>query len=294
MGNRHIDQRIPSDSNLFFRQALSPLKSLQKVANFRIMGGCVALGFAFILGSCGSQEPASTLSRAEKAIQKLPSQRFTPERINAVFHEDFVNGKPALYPPIVEPLGSQQETSPFNDYTAAVESWGYFFIDRTPGVLARTKFALTFEAISQWTRIRGEKGDPLFVEAYTIDERGRQIPDQIDGRIQNGRESRLARLRTKISIATLTIDSQIQFAHTGEYLEASIINIDDISAPLVGVVIREGNMQSKFELYPYQDGYLVYGRASAKLEKMQDRMTPDILADQITAIYSHLHQKLID
>ncbi len=260
-----------------------------------------ALGLCSLLAGCGDSTPTdqtgAQLQAASTPETQNHTRRFTQSQIDAVFTNDTVGGVPVLREPLVETYTSPSQApdlvEELGDFTVAAEFWGYLNLASAPGSLSKARFALTFEAVSQWTQTGDSTGDFLFQDAYTTDASGRRIPDELDGVISGGDESRFARTRMNVAIATLTIDLGVRMVDAGNRLETHLVNVRPVSAPLVGRIIDTGNFKTKFELYPYRGGYLAYGSTAATLEKLQDRFDPEKLVAQVESMYRYLHTKLI-
>lgn len=261
----------------------------------------VALIFTVLAGCGRGLNHSSPLQVNEAdviAAQKEISDRFTPEQIAAVYTEARTpDGKPAIKEPLLSFYEAQSQApdlaAEFGNFTRAAEFWGHLNLAQSPSFVHNTYFAVTFEAISAWTRIRNRDGETLFSDAYATNADGLRIPDPIDGRIGNDDETQFGRLKMQISIATVTVDMKVRMQKIGSKLSAYLINTDDITAPFVGTVIKENNFRIKLELYPYRNGFLTYGVAAAKMEKLEDRLTPDALGNQVYGIFNYLHTKLI-
>jgi hypothetical protein len=255
-----------------------------------------------LLAGCGSSlnlsETLDSADRGATMAQKEISDRFTDDQIDAVYTDERgTDGKPVIKEPLLAFYEDQSQApdlvAEFGSFTRAAEFWGHLNLARTPSQLHDTYFALTFEAISAWTRIRNRDGEALFTEAYATDAKGKRIPDPIDGRISNNDETQFGRLKMQISIASVTVDMKVRMQKIGTQLAGFIVNTEDISAPFVGTVIKKNNFRIKLELYPYRNGFLTYGVAAAKMEKLEDKLSPDTLGNQVYGMFNYLHERLI-
>lgn len=277
------------------------LASCKRLTGLALPGLAAALIFS-VLSGCGrglnQPKPIRDNDADVIAAQREIADRFTPEQIAAVYTEQRnPDGEPAVKEPLLSFYKTESEApdlvAEFGNFTRAAEFWGYLNVDQSPRLVHETYFAITFEAMSAWTQIRNREGEALFKQAYATNSDGERIPDLIDGRINDDDETRYGRVKMQISIATVTVDMNVRMQKTGSKLSAEFLNTDDITAPFVGTVIKENNFRIKLELYPYRNGFLTYGVAAAKMEKMEDMLTPDTLGSQVYGFFNYLHTKLI-
>lgn len=240
---------------------------------------------------CGSHLPISDFESTGSAPYQ---KRFTDEDIAAVYSEETNPQSPKTITRHFDQTSQAPDLAEeFGNFNVATEVKGYLFLNQDPTFLAPARYIVAMEAVSGWTKIVNRDGTPLFTDAYTTDQPGNRIPDEIDGELDGESQTHYGRVKMPVGIAKLSADMRIQIAHRGDLLTAFLDNERDIRAPFVGTVVAKREFRIALELYPYRKGYLAYAVNASVVRQFSDRLPPDVLSGQVDAILSWLHGKLL-
>ena len=275
------------------------MKVIQKVSKKKIVLG-FTLFMSFAVLSCGrntESEPQTTeIDSFGLNGEATYLNRFSQSDIDTVYSDKVRDGVPVNNPFLTELFTSPEQApdlaAEFGDFSNAGEIKAYLNLNRSTGLLTKTRFILAIEAISLWKQILNSKGEKLFKETYSINTSGKEIADSIDGKLTNNEQLQFGRLKMQVSIATITADMKVFLKDHGDYLSLDMVNVREIKAPFVGTVIKTNGFRIHLELYPYKNGYLTYGVTTAKLEQLADKLTPELLTTQVTSIFNWLQGKL--
>lgn len=298
-------------SSIFLNLASAPLVTADRKAPPRrarlrncllraALGAGIAASSLLFVGCGGISDSGLTaaqdISSSSTADPTPYAKRFNAKQIADTYTNEVRNGVPVNREPLYE-FYNQATQAPalaqeFGDFNSASVVHSYMNLNQDPMFLPPTRFVVSLESVSSWTKITDAKGVQIFKEAYTIDAAGNRIPDQVDGQLPGGEQTHFGRFKIPVSVATLTADMAIHTVDRGNYLSAELRNIREIRAPFVGTVVKPGGFRIFLELFPYNKGFLTFAVAAAKMEQFADKMTPEQLSAQITSILNWLRGQL--
>lgn len=152
-----------------------------------------------------------------------------------------------------------------------------------------------FEALSTWVEIRAPYGDPVYTEAFTTDEAGNRIADQVDGVISGNTETIHGRVKfnSPNSAVPMVLDVVMNRSSDGA-LHIRIHNTKNVSMFPLGAIILENKMQIALDMYPYGNGWLMYTGALLKLQKFENaEIGPKIISFIVEGTMAWIKEKVV-
>jgi hypothetical protein len=145
-------------------------------------------------------------------------------------------------------------------------------------------------AVSTWKNMKHADGYPVFVDTYSLEPKShKQVADISDGYAPPlPGESHLLRMLLKKSFLTLTVDGWSVLANDGGRITLNFYNTNNVTAPVVGTVIRPESFKMDVFVYPYKNGWLIYGATAVKIEKIGDMYRPEMISNIMASLFNWL------
>jgi hypothetical protein len=274
----------------------------EKSGIFLAVVGAVA-GLAMI-ASCGREnDGANPYSELNDWKAQPKDQLFSSAEIASVYSTATENREGKSFPASKPPLRSLYTyanapdafKAEYGQFTAGAEIKGYLSLGYWPVSGFQQRYLSNFEKISTWRTILDSKGETIFADANTTDERGRKIPDWSDGYASENGEIHFANLslKTNTPLGAFPVPCTVSLYNRDGEMQVDVTNPKDVKVPLVGTVIKAQGLKIHLKAFPYEKGWLVYGSTTVKLEKFEDAIKPEVLSQYVDSLFNWVKNNTI-
>lgn len=285
----------------------SLLNILPKSTFPRILMFCSGLTLLSTL-SCGRAKNLD-LSNSQSTLHEWKNtavlDRFSVQDIAGVYTEETTNADGKLMPvskrPNVKAFSNSDPAlaNEWGDYSVGGEIKAYLNLGYVPSPGFQDRLVRTLQTISDLKSIRTDSGKSIFVESYTIDERGLPIGDVITGKASP--DGTLARgfldfkpTKALPMNATLPINIIETIYNRDGVLQFELRNSAAVSVPLAGgTLVKSGMLRVHLKFYPHKKGWLIYGVSLVKIEKHPEALDPQAMAEIVSALFGWLKANVI-
>lgn len=226
------------------------------------------------------------------------SRLLNDDEIEKVYTKETNNSIPESKDPITTifkgkdaPVGFPSDT---DDFTIGAELIGFINLGKEPTGINTANLIMNFQATSSWTQIKDSEGKKLFVDAYTYHpQRDTKIPDDLTGEASILGDEHDVRLFFKVAGFKIRLDAVVTISddpHT-DTVEVEFYNTNNVKAPLVGTIIRERGLSFTLTFKNHENGWLVYGNSTVKVEKFEKKIEPEITKKIINNFFNWIKDK---
>lgn len=270
------------------------------IASAVIFSGSVAL----LSQSCGRQDKESSDSTESTLLEwksQPYSQRFTQNEIDQVHStatktvagKTFPASKAALKKVYDDKTANAAFKAEWGEFTAGAEVKGFINLGVAPSKASQERLLKNFESVSTWKSIKDSSGKQVFKDIYAVDASGNKTADKVDGKASATGDLIPLKLFLNSPIGAISVLSMQTLYQRGNEVQSDLINTQNINVPLIGTLIKYGNLKIHLKFFPYQKGYLVYGASKVKLESHKDALKPEDLIRNIDSIYNWLVDRVV-
>lgn len=258
----------------------------------------LVIGALLFLNSCGMQNAGDALNTDQNPDLGLACDQIN-SRIDACEYKDVFSeelkedGDGVLQPVSKDPLifnydfdkarPDLRKEWEFGKYLG--EFKGFLNSGKTNSEQDISQLIAFFETLSKYKDIQMPDGTKFFSDSYRANSRWKKIDDEVDGQLSDDGDFFRLYLKANLGGINIAVKSSLLITRDDEKITVFLKNEEPIKVAFSTIVEKDG-FRLKWEFYPYQNGYIVYGGQAISPKSFDKEIKEAFAEDFATAVFN--------